>query len=75
MKHILLNNLESKHSLVINLGQFMKYYKRSLFIKIFYEKCDLETKLQTLFNLQRILCKKESEQAYIKILIVLVLHI
>ena len=26
-KHILLNNLGSKHSLVMKFGQFMQYYK------------------------------------------------
>ena len=41
-KDILLNNFESKHSLVIKLGQFM-YYKRKIFIKKFYENCDLKT--------------------------------
>ena len=42
-EHILLNNLESKHSLVMKVGQFMKYYKRKNFIKELYEKCGLET--------------------------------
>ena len=32
-KHILLNNLGSKHSLVIKFGQFMQYYKIKKFIK------------------------------------------
>ena len=30
MKHISLNNLGSKHSLIIKLGQFMSYYKKKL---------------------------------------------
>ena len=42
MKHILLNNLGSKRSLVMKFGQFMQYYK-IIFIKKFYEKCGLET--------------------------------
>ena len=36
-KHILLNNLGSKCSLVMKFGQFMQYYKK------LYEKCGLET--------------------------------
>ena len=42
-KHILLNNLGSKRSLVMRFGQFMKYYKIYVFIKKFYEKYGLET--------------------------------
>ena len=32
-KSILLNNLESKLSLVMKVGKFMSYYKRKIFIK------------------------------------------
>ena len=42
-KHILLNNLGSKCSLVTKFGQFMQYYKIIFFIKKFYEKCGVET--------------------------------
>ena len=42
-KHILLNNLGSKRSLVMKFGQFMQYYKIIFFVKRFYEKCGLET--------------------------------
>ena len=42
-KHILLNNLGSKRSLVMKFDQFMQYYKRKFFIKKFYEKCGLKT--------------------------------
>ena len=35
-KHILLNNLGSKHSLVMKFGQFM-YYKRKILSKISME--------------------------------------
>ena len=42
-RNILLNNLGSKHSLVMKIGQFMKYYKIKFFIEKFYEKCGLET--------------------------------
>ena len=38
-KHILLNNLGSKHSLVIKFGQFLQYYEAKFFIKKFYKKC------------------------------------
>ena len=33
-KYILLNNLDSKHSLVMKFSQFMSYYKRKLYQKI-----------------------------------------
>ena len=42
-KHILLNNLGGKRSLVMKFGQFMQYYKKKNFIKKFFEKCGLET--------------------------------
>ena len=60
MKHILLNNLGSKHGLIMKFVKFMQYYKISFLIKIFYEKCDLETSSRSFFNFQRILCKKDS---------------
>ena len=41
-KHILLNNLGSKCSLVMKFGQFI-HYKIFFFIKKLYKKCDLET--------------------------------
>ena len=41
-QNILLNNLGSKHSLVMKLGQFI-YYKINFFIKKLYEKCCLGT--------------------------------
>ena len=43
MKHILLNNLGSKWSLVMKFGQFMQYDKIIFFIKKLYEKFGLET--------------------------------
>ena len=42
-KHMLLNNLGSKRSLVMKFGQFMQYYKIIFFIKKFYEICGQET--------------------------------
>ena len=39
----LLNNLGSKRSLVMKLGQFVQYYKIIFFIKKFYEKWGLKT--------------------------------
>ena len=42
-KNVLLNNLGSKHILLMKLGQIISYYKRKNFIKIFYKNCDLET--------------------------------
>ena len=37
-KYISLNNLGSKHILLMKFGQFMSYYKRKNFIKKFYKK-------------------------------------
>ena len=45
-KCILLNNLGRKHSLVIKFGQFMWYYKRKTFIKIFNKNVGLQTPSQ-----------------------------
>ena len=45
-KYILLNNLGSKHSLLIKLGQFMSYYKRKNFLKKFNKNCDLKTSVR-----------------------------
>ena len=42
-KYILLNNLGSKHSLLMKFGKFVSYYKRKNFIKKFYKKCGLKT--------------------------------
>ena len=50
MKHILLNNVGSKHSLVMKSGQFMKYCKRNIFIKKLYEKYGLETRPFLMFK-------------------------
>ena len=32
-KYILLNNLESKHSLLVKCGQFMSYYKKKVLLE------------------------------------------
>ena len=65
MKHILLNNLESIHSLVIRFGQFTLYYQRQIAIKKLCEKCGPESssKLFLIFkesftkrNLKRYVC-------------------
>ena len=42
-QNILLNNLGSKHSLVMKFDQFMQYYKIIFFIKKFCKKSGLET--------------------------------
>ena len=42
-KYTLVNNLESKHSLLMKFGQFMSYYKRKKFMKKFHQNCDLKT--------------------------------
>ena len=36
-KYILLNNLGSKHSLLMKFGQFMAYYKIKIFIVMTFE--------------------------------------
>ena len=59
-RNILVNNLGSKHSLVMKFGKFMQYYKIIFFIKKFYEKCGLETNSNESPNFQRILCKKDA---------------
>ena len=41
--------------------EFMYHYKIKFFIKRFYEKYGQDW-FQSLFNFQRILCKKESEE-------------
>ena len=41
--YVLLNNLESKRSLVMKYGLFIQYYKVIFFVKKFYEKCGLGT--------------------------------
>ena len=42
-KYNLVNNLESKHSLLMKFGNFKSYYKRKFFYKKLYEKCGLKT--------------------------------
>ena len=39
----LVNNLGSKHSLLMKFSQFMSYYKGTNFIKKFYKNCGLKT--------------------------------
>ena len=41
--YIILNNLGSKHSLLMKFGQFISCYKRMKIIKEFYKKWDLNT--------------------------------
>ena len=58
-KHILMNNLGSKRSLVMKFGQFMQYYKIIFLLK--NSSKNVAWKLvQVLSNFQRILCKKDS---------------
>ena len=42
-KYILLNNLESKHSLLMKFGQVMSNSKRNNFIEKFCKSCNLKT--------------------------------
>ena len=41
-KYISVNNLGSKHSLLVKFGQFMSYHKSKNFIKIFCKNCGLK---------------------------------
>ena len=77
-KHILLNNLGSKRSLVMKFGQFMQYYKIIFFIKKFYEKCGLETSSRPFLIFKESSVKKilwRSACWFGQILIDLLLHI
>ena len=65
MKHILLNNLDSKYSLVVRFGQLLWYYKRKVIIKNLHEQCDLETSFKTL---SKILRGNKSEEVRLLIL-------
>ena len=60
-KHILLNNLGNKQSLVMKFSQFMLYYKIKFLIKKLWEMWSGNW-FQALFNFQNIICKKESEE-------------
>ena len=65
MKHILLNNLGSKYSLVVRFGQLLWYYKKKIIIKNLHEQCDLETSFKTL---PKILRGNKSEEVHLLIL-------
>ena len=66
MKHILLNNLRSKQSLVIKFDQFMQYYKRIFFFKKSYKKC-CHKLVPGPFYFHGIFCKKESKEVSVLI--------
>ena len=73
-----LNNLESKHSLVMKFGQFMYYYKIKIFTKKFYEKCDLETSSRPFLIFKESSVKailRRSASLFGQIALVLLLHI
>ena len=61
-KHILLNNLGSKHSLVMKFGRFVQYYKM-IFLPKNSAKNVAWKLVPGLFNFQRIFCKKDSVEA------------
>ena len=78
-KSILLNNLESKLSLVMKVGKFMSYYKRKIFIKKKKkEKYGLETSSGPFLIFQESSVKRnacwKSACWFWYILIVLLLH-
>ena len=54
MKYISLNNLGSKHSLLMKFGQFMSYYKRKTFVKKILQKLRPQNWSHALLCVQRI---------------------
>ena len=62
-KCILLNNLESKHSLVMKVNQFMSYYKRRIFMKKSCKKCGLETGLTPYFIFKQFSVKRNLRES------------
>ena len=50
-----MNNLGSKHSLLMKFGQFMSYYKRKRFNRKLYENYSLKTSSRLFFVLQKIM--------------------
>ena len=63
-KHILLNNLGSKHSLVMIFGQFM-YNKIDFLIKKFHEQCSLETSSWDMFiNIRHICISRKLKKGF-----------
>ena len=77
-KHILLNNLGSRHSLVMKFGQFMKHFRINFFIKTIYEKCCLETSSRPFLIFKEYAVKKNLRSSvywFGQILIVLLIHI
>ena len=63
-KHILLNNLGSKHSLVMNVASLSSITSQKNFIKELYEKCGQDTISRPfLIFKERMPCKKEFEEA------------
>ena len=71
-KYILLNNLGSRHSLLMKSGQVMSCEKRKIFIKKFYKNCHLKTS-STFFRvwkeMNRNFIGKLNQLAYVRFLI------
>ena len=67
MKHILLNNLGSKHSLVMKFGRFMPYHKITFLSKNSTKNVAWKL-VAALFNFQRTLCRKDSVEVSMLIL-------
>ena len=61
-KHVLLNNLESKCSLIMKFDQFMQYYKIIFLTEKFCEKCGLETSSRAF-----LIFKKSSKKDSVKV--------
>ena len=60
-RHILLNNLENKHSLVMK--SFVWRYERKVFIKTFYKNCDLETSFRLFSIFKESSAKKHTKKS------------
>ena len=75
-KHNLQNNLRSKESLVMKLGQFV-YYKTKFFIKKLCEKCGLETSARPFLIFKEYFVKRNLRRSacwFGQILIVLLIN-
>ena len=64
-KYILLNNFESKHSLVKNFGQYMSYHKN--LVKKILQKRWAGNYFLALFNFRKILSRNESREVSVLI--------
>ena len=77
-KQNLLNNLGSKHSLIMKFGQYVHYYKIQFCIKKICERCGLETSSRPFLIFKGFSVKRNLRRSacwFGKISIALILHI